>query len=126
MSLLEDINRREALGRIVRSAALSAPRLGRITTTARDDPGGFGGGIGVCASLADCAVLHRSGCAFLEEKVTDFLLPDRPEESFLAQLAILRQSPLPVPVCRVFMPGNLSCVGNNVNRRRSQPMCRTP
>ncbi len=110
------VSRREVLERLARGAGISMALIGSSAAAARDGQEGFAGGIGVCTPLANAAVLHRSGCSYLEEMVTTFLLPDKPDEVFGPALATLRKSPLPVPVCRVFLPGNLRCVGDAVQR----------
>jgi sugar phosphate isomerase/epimerase len=111
----ENIDRRNAVKRLAWCAGIPLAILDRGADTWRGEQDAFGGGIGVCTPLADGEVLHRSGCGFLEERVTEFLAPDKPEDLFLARLAALKRCPLPVPVCRVFLPGNLKCVGNEVD-----------
>ena len=79
--------------------------FGRIT----DDP--FLSDIGICAAAADHALFHAAGCAYIEEGVGRFLVPEEPEEKFLAGLEISKASRLPIRACNGFLPGKLKAVG---------------
>ena len=85
------------------------PRIGRLFKG--DDPGSFLSQIGVCASLTDSKLLKDSGCAYIEEGVRRFLIPEEPEEKFGAKLAELKEAALPVLACNGFLPGQLKAVG---------------
>lgn len=67
--------------------------------------------IGICASVANAALAKSAGCAYVEEGVRSFLVPDRPEAEFRAKLALLERSPLPVRACNGFLPESLKSVG---------------
>lgn len=108
------IDRRESLKRMtclgaVLSGALAPVRAGRAD-------GAFLSDIGVCTSLSNHALLRESGYAFVEESVGGLLVPDQPEEKFREKLQILKTASLPVPVCRIFLPGSLPCVGPAVKQ----------
>jgi sugar phosphate isomerase/epimerase len=87
----------------------SRPRIGRLFKG--NDAGSFLGQIGVCASLADSGLLKETGCAYVEEGVRRFLIPEEPEEKFQAKLAELKAAKLPVLACNGFLPGQLKAVG---------------
>jgi sugar phosphate isomerase/epimerase len=67
--------------------------------------------IGVCRTLADQKILAAAGCAYVEEGVRGFLIPEEPEEKFQAKLLELKNSSLPVRACNGFLPGELKAVG---------------
>ena len=67
--------------------------------------------IGVCTSLANREILEAGGCAYVEEGVRGFLIPDEPDEKFQAKLLELKSSRLPVRACNGFLPGQLKAVG---------------
>ena len=75
------------------------------------DAAGFAPRIGVCTSVANAVVAKSAGCAYIEEGVRSFLVPDRPETEFREKLALLGGSPLPVLACNSFLPESLKSVG---------------
>jgi len=75
------------------------------------DAAGFAPRIGVCTSVANAVVAKSAGCAYIEEGVRSFLVPDRPEAEFREKLALLGGSPLPVLACNSFLPESLKSVG---------------
>ncbi|MDD8025341.1 MAG: sugar phosphate isomerase/epimerase [Acidobacteriota bacterium] len=93
--------------RFLQEAALFVPALSML----RRREGAFLTEIGVCTRLANVAVLAAGGCAYVEEGVRSFLVPEEPEEKFAAMLASLREAPLPALVCNGFLPGRLKAVG---------------
>lgn len=110
----EAISRREGLKRILQCSAGSLLAFQSATRTEKDSS--FLTDIGVCTSLSNHAILYQHGCAFVEERVSDFLLPDKPEAEFLAVLSTLKKSLVPVYACRIFLPGSLPCVGDAVKQ----------
>lgn len=75
------------------------------------EKGKFLSRIGVCTNIANHAVLFAAGYAYIESDVRGFLAPSEDEKVFLANLALLKDSKLPVEACNSFLPGNLKCVG---------------
>lgn len=67
--------------------------------------------IGVCTDLSNNELLSSAGYTFIEEAVRNFLVPDEDETVFLAKMALLKQSKLPVEACNNFIAGSLKCVG---------------
>ncbi len=112
----EVIDRRESLKRMTGLGAVLSGVLATQTDAAGKAESPFLSDIGVCTALTNHALLRQNGYAFVEESVPALLLPDQPEERFREKLAILKQSSLPVPVCRIFLPGSLPCVGPAVKQ----------
>lgn len=72
--------------------------------------------IGVCTDLSNNEFLSAAGYTFIEEAVRNFLVPDEDESVFLAKMALLKQSKLPVETCNNFIAGSLKCVGPAVDQ----------
>ena len=72
--------------------------------------------IGVCTSIENNSLLKQNGYTFVEERVNSFLMPYESDSSFTKRLELLKKSQLPVFSCKNFLPGNLPCVGDNLNR----------
>jgi sugar phosphate isomerase/epimerase len=70
----------------------------------------------VCTSLSNHRLLRDNGYAFIEERVGEILVPDKPDERFREIVETVKTSFLPVPVCRIFLPGSLPCVGDTVDQ----------
>jgi sugar phosphate isomerase/epimerase len=87
---------------------LSGAPLGRLLGKNRSF---FLQDIGVCAPIADHKIIKESGCVYIEEGVRRFLLPEEPEERFVAALTELKTISLPVRACNGFLPGQLKAVG---------------
>ena len=113
--LLQNGRRRTSRRDFLKIAAFSGlsltgrPTLGPQFLGENDDL--FLGHIGVCTSLANNDILAANGCAYIEEGVRGFLVPEEAEEKFLAKLSELEASKLPVRVCNGFLPGQLKAVG---------------
>ena len=73
--------------------------------------------IGICTNLANGEKMRRHGYAYVEEGVSRFLVPTRPEEEFEKIRDESANSPLPVKVCNSFIPGNLKSVGNEIHHQ---------
>jgi len=96
-------------------AAISALPLRRVLSfgarSASDAGEPFLRQIGVCTPLLNNDILAAGGCAYVEDGVRSFLIPEEPEEKFQAMLADLKKSKLPVFACNGFLPGALKAVG---------------
>ncbi len=112
----EIIDRRESLKRMTGLGAMLSASLATSAAQAGKADERFLADIGVCTTLSNHALLRQSGYAFVEESVTGFLIPQQPEEQFQQNLALLKAASRPVPVCRIFLPGSLPCVGPAVNQ----------
>lgn len=108
------INRREGLKRITCLGSVVAGTLAARRVLADQADKAFLSDIGVCTSLSNHALLRQHGYAFVEESVGSLLVPDQPDEKFRERLQALKESSLPVPACRIFLPGSLPCVGTAV------------
>lgn len=69
--------------------------------------------IGICTGAANGAKMHQYGYAYVEEGVSRFLVPTKPENEFdeILEKAVT-DSPIPVRYCNSFIPGNLKSVGD--------------
>ena len=73
--------------------------------------------IGICTNLANGEKMQQYGYAYVEEGVSRFLAPTKPEEEFERILNELANSPLPVKACNSFIPGSLKSVGNEADHK---------
>ncbi|MFC0473020.1 sugar phosphate isomerase/epimerase family protein [Halalkalibacter kiskunsagensis] len=73
--------------------------------------------LGCCASIDQANVVHAAGFDFIECTVVS-LIPERSEEDFAEVLKKYQESPIPVEVCNVFLPGDLKVVGESVDLGR--------
>jgi sugar phosphate isomerase/epimerase len=105
------ISRRSFLKGSVASGLSFGIRTDRRTFHTAQSPGSLFSGIGICASLADAGALEKAGCDYIEETVRRHMVPDGPDSAFVARLAEIKASPLPIPVCNSFLPGTLKAVG---------------
>src|SRR5690606_772411 len=69
--------------------------------------------LGCCTDIANAAIVKQAGFDFLECTVTSLMTED--EDGFQAILKKYQESPLPVEVCNVFLPGNMKIVGGSVD-----------
>jgi sugar phosphate isomerase/epimerase len=67
---------------------------------------------GVCAKVADFPMLSAVGYDFVEEGVSRFLVPDKPDSVFLNILEEQRKTGARVVSCNGFFPGHLKIVGD--------------
>lgn len=67
--------------------------------------------IGICTNVANGEKMKQFGYSYVEEGVSGFLAPTKPEEEFNKLLEEAAKSPLPVKACNSFIPGNLKSVG---------------
>lgn len=68
--------------------------------------------LGVCTSIKNAEMLASHGYNYIEEGVRSFLVPDKDEETFLENLAIAENSPVPIKACNSFLPGTMKSVGH--------------
>lgn len=92
------------------AAACAAPVLGQPNRK-----GKVLSSLGVVVPVDQCLLVEQCGYDFWEGTVGQFLVPDKPEDVFQANLEKMRQSKLPVPAVNVFLPGNLKVVGPEAN-----------
>ncbi len=71
--------------------------------------------LGVCGSPDIAAPAHQAGFDFFEGSVQAMLQPMAPRETFLKALEAVKASPLPCPVCNMFLPGTLNVVGTAID-----------
>ncbi len=69
--------------------------------------------LGVCTSVNNHAIVAAAGFDYIEEGVGRFLVPEKPEEDFHLNLAVLKESSIPVLACNGFLPGSLKTTGPN-------------
>lgn len=69
---------------------------------------------GVCAKLADYPMLSIMGYDFIEESVSRFLVPDKPDSVFLSILEEQRKTGAKVVSCTSFIPGKMKIVGDTI------------
>jgi len=102
---------RSAILRVLLVVSISLPAA---TSRAADDPSddqAFAPKIGVCTSLKDAELLRQSGGDYIEVGVRWFLVPDKPEADFAANLKAARAGKIPILSANSFLPGSLKCVG---------------
>jgi sugar phosphate isomerase/epimerase len=73
--------------------------------------------LGICASGRDLGLLAASGADYVEEHVQQFLVPELAATEFEARLRALPPAPA-VRAANCFLPGDLKCVGPDVDVRR--------
>lgn len=67
--------------------------------------------LGVCTSIDNHAAVTAAGFDYIEESVQRFLIPDKGDEEFKANLKKLTESAIPVLACNGFIPGRLKSTG---------------
>lgn len=67
--------------------------------------------LGVCSSVKNSKAIAAAGFDYIEESVSRFLVPEQPEEEFMKNLDLLRESAIPVLACNGFLPGKLKTTG---------------
>jgi sugar phosphate isomerase/epimerase len=72
--------------------------------------------IGVCTSVANAPLLKQAGCSFVEIGINSFLIPDKDDADFAANLKSASESVLPVLAGNVFFPGNIKLVGPDLDK----------
>ena len=67
--------------------------------------------LGVCTSVNNHRMVAAAGFDYIEESVGRFLVPDKEEAIFESNLAVLKESAIPVWACNGFLPGSLKTTG---------------
>src|SRR5947209_10128617 len=65
---------------------------------------------GICASYREVATLGTYPFDYLEENVQRFLLPERPQEEFVAAWQEASRLPVPIEAANALLPANLPVV----------------
>ena len=84
--------------------------------------------VGICGPVRDHLDYAQSGYAYIEPTVQGFLVPEASEAEFQANLDLLRESNLSVPVANSFLPSTLKVVGPEANHEAvlgPRTVCRT-
>lgn len=72
---------------------------------------------GVCAKIADYPMLSAAGYGFVEEGVSRFLVPDKPDSVFQKILEEQQRTGAKVVSCTSFIPGSMKIVGDTTMHR---------
>ena len=70
--------------------------------------------LGVCTSINNHQIVAAAGFDYIEEGVRRFLIPDKPEEEFLKNMEVLKESEIPIRACNGFLPGSLKSTGPEI------------
>ena len=74
--------------------------------------------IGVCSDVRNAQRLKAAGADCLEAGVSAFLVPDKPEEAFDKNLALLRESGSEIVSCNGFLPASMIVVGPSTDHEK--------
>jgi sugar phosphate isomerase/epimerase len=74
--------------------------------------------IGICCHPTDAAQLPANVIDFLEVNVQNFLVPEKGEADFRLNLELGRRAIKPIKSASCFLPGDLKCVGPNLDQER--------
>src|SRR5690625_2084179 len=73
---------------------------------------------GICVSnIEEAKIAEEAGYDFVESTVVS-LVPEESEEAFQEVLKKYKELTIPVKACNVFLPGDLTIVGKNVDQKR--------
>lgn len=72
---------------------------------------------GCCANIDQAENIHAAGFDFIECTVIS-LEPEKSDNEFGSVLNRYQNTPLPIEVCNVFLPGDMKIVGETVNHNR--------
>ena len=67
--------------------------------------------LGVCTSIKNHEIVAAAGFDYIEEGVQRFLIPEKSEEEFEKNMAILKESSIPIKACNGFIPGKFKTTG---------------
>ncbi|MDD5260382.1 MAG: sugar phosphate isomerase/epimerase [Methylacidiphilales bacterium] len=73
---------------------------------------------GLCTSLSAVQSLPAGVFNFVEENVQSFLVPEKSEAEFQANLDLAKSGPFPVRAANCFLPAGLKCTGPRVDEAR--------
>ncbi len=74
--------------------------------------------IGICTSVVNAPLAKAAGFEYIEENVQSLLVPELAEDEFAALRDEARESGLPVEAACCLLPGELKCVGPEVDTGR--------
>ena len=74
--------------------------------------------IRVCSDVRNAQRLKAAGADCLEAGVSAFLVPDKPEEAFDKNLALLRESGSEIVSCNGFLPASMIVVGPSTDHEK--------
>jgi sugar phosphate isomerase/epimerase len=67
--------------------------------------------IGVCTSVNNAPIVKQAGGSYVEIGINSFLVPDKDDSNFAANLKSASESTIPVIAGNIFFPGNIKIVG---------------
>ncbi len=67
--------------------------------------------LGVCTSVKNARLVKEAGGDYIEEGVSNFLMPLRSDAEFAENLALAKASPLPIYACISFFPREIRLTG---------------
>jgi sugar phosphate isomerase/epimerase len=72
--------------------------------------------IGLCGSWQNNLLAKQAGCTYIEDGVTNMLMPLKPDGDFNRHIEIITAAkPLEIRACNVFIPSDMPLVGDFVN-----------
>lgn len=71
--------------------------------------------LGVCTSINNHEIVAAAGFDYIEEGVRRFLIPEKSEEEFEKNMAVLKESSIPIRACNGFLPGYLKTTGHETH-----------
>ncbi|MCE6992808.1 sugar phosphate isomerase/epimerase [Dyadobacter sp. CY323] len=71
--------------------------------------------LGVYAGYSKASFLKESGCTYIEESVTGFLIPEGGDEMYEKNLEQLHQKNFPIKSYVILLPGSLKTLGPDAN-----------
>jgi len=74
--------------------------------------------IGICGSVSGLEKIDPTAIDYVEEHVRAFLVPQESEERFSENLKSVRNAAVPVEAANCFLPGDLKCVGPDVDSEK--------
>ncbi|MDR0796168.1 MAG: sugar phosphate isomerase/epimerase [Tannerella sp.] len=75
--------------------------------------------IGVCTSINNAAIIKQAGCTYVEIGINNFLMPEKDDTAFAANLKSASESVLPALAANSFFPGDLKLVGPDADPERA-------
>ncbi|MDR0844011.1 MAG: sugar phosphate isomerase/epimerase [Tannerella sp.] len=72
--------------------------------------------IGVCTSVKNAPAMQKAGCSYVEIGINGFLIPDKPDTDFAANLKDASEAVLPLYSGNIFFPGEIKLTGPEVNQ----------
>ena len=71
--------------------------------------------LGICTGVDNASLVKQNQYSFFEETVGKFFIPNESDEKFAENMAKLKAADFPLYAVNSFLPGNLKCVGPDVN-----------